>query len=114
MATFHLKDRYGALFHLRRKRIRLPALGTSTAVLVDWLLSAGLCVGLAALMPTPLTTVSLAALFSLVGYLWLGLAITQAGPPASSPHLTAWDVALLSFVASFSFQTGAKLGAFST
>jgi hypothetical protein len=46
------------------------------------------------------------------GYVWLALAITQAGPPAASPHLTAWDAALLSFAASFGVQTASYLGAF--
>ena len=112
MATFHLKDWYGWTSQLRRKQMMLSAPDTSTAVLVDWALTAGLCIGLAALMPAPAMIVGLAALFSLAGYVWLALAITQAGPPTGSPHLTAWDAALLSFVASFSVQTAAYLGAF--
>jgi hypothetical protein len=56
--------------------------------------------------------VTLAALLSLAGFVWLGLAITQAGPPVDSPHLTAWDAALLSFASSFGVQAAAHLGAF--
>jgi len=114
MATFHLKDWHGRPFRLRRLRMMLPSPDTSTAVLVDWVLTAGLCIGLAALMPAPVTIVALAALFSLAGYVWLVIAITQADLPADSPHLTAWDAALLSFAASFGVQTAAYLGAFSS
>ena len=113
MATFRLNDWHSWSPLKQRKRIRLPAADTSTAVLVDWVLTAGLCIGLAALVPAPVTIVALAALFSLAGYVWLAFAIVRAGSPTDRQHLTAWDAALLSFVASFSVQTAAHLGAFS-
>lgn len=113
MATFHLKDWQTWSPPMRRKRIRLSVPDTSTAVLVDWVLTAGLCIGLAALVPAPATVAALAALFSLAGYVWLAFAIVWAGSSTDRQHLTAWDAALLSFVASFSVQTAARLGAFS-
>jgi hypothetical protein len=54
----------------------------------------------------------MAGLLSLLGFAWLGVAITQAGPPADAPHLTAWDAALFSFAASFGVQSAARLGLF--
>lgn len=113
MATFHLKDRQTWSPLMRRKRSRLSAPDTSTAVPVDSVLTAGLCIGLAALVPAPATVMALAALFSLTGYIWLFFAIMRAGTPADEQTQTAWDAALLSFVASFSVQTAARLGAFS-
>jgi hypothetical protein len=77
---------------------------------VNWLLSTGLCVGLAALLPASATPSALAALLSLAGLVWLGMAITRAGPAVESPHLTAWDAALLSFAASFGVQSAVHLG----
>jgi len=49
-------------------------------------------------------------LLSLSGFVWLGAAITRAGPPASATHLTAWDAALLAFAASFGVQSAARFG----
>lgn len=85
---------------------------TTTKLLSDWLLSSALCISLAAVLPASIAPWALAALLSVAGYLWLAVAITQAGPPADSPQLTAWDAALLSFAASFSVQTASYLGVF--
>ncbi|GLS66203.1 hypothetical protein [Methylobacterium oxalidis] len=82
------------------------------ALFTDWLISVALCLALALVLPMPSMPVGLAALLSLAGFVWLGQAITRAGPPADSPHLTAWDAALLSFAASFGVQAAAHLGAF--
>ncbi|GJE12040.1 MULTISPECIES: hypothetical protein [Methylobacterium] len=109
MTTFDLKDG-------RRRRSRLRRAwrdGRSDGgrgVLGGWCLSALLCLTLAMLCGPPLGPWMLAGLLSLSGFAWLGLAITQAGPPAHAPHPTAWDAALLSFAASFGVQSAARLG----
>ena len=113
MATSHLKDWRRRPSWVRRRWSLVPARDTNAALLTDWLLTMSLCVGLASILPASVGIWAMAALFSVAGYLWLALAITQAGPPAASPHLTAWDAALLSFAASFSVQTAGHLGAFS-
>lgn len=89
MATFRLKDWRRWSSRLRRVRPTLPARDPNTAVLAEWLLSTGLCIGLAAILPAPVTPLALAALLSLAGFIWLSVAIAQAGPPVDSPHLTA-------------------------
>jgi hypothetical protein len=112
MATFDLKDRGRLLSRLRRVRTGGPVRGTDKAVLGAWTLSAVLCVALAAPCPAPALPWVMAGLLSLLGFAWLGVAITQAGPPADAPHLTAWDAALFSFAASFGVQSAARLGLF--
>ena len=49
----------------QRRWILLPARETSAALLTDWLLSTGLCVGLAVILPGSVAPWALAALFSL-------------------------------------------------
>lgn len=112
MATFHLKD--GRRWPSRRQlwRRARPAPGANTAVIIDWAISTAFCVGAAALVPTSVMHWVLAGLLNLAGYVWLGVAITTAGPPFGRGHLTAWDAALLSFAASFSVQAAAHLGIF--
>lgn len=114
MATFHLKD--GHRWPSRRQlwRRARPVSGASTAVIVDWIISTALCVGTAALVPTSLMPWVLTALLNVAGYVWLGVAITEAGQPFGRDHLTAWDAALLSFATSFSVQAAAHLGIFNT
>ena len=112
MTTLHLKDWRRRPSWMPRPWFMVPARGTNAALLTDWLLTMSLCVGLASILPVSITVWALAALFSVAGYVWLAVAITQAGPPAASPHLTTWDAALLSFAASFGVQTAAYLGAF--
>ena len=112
MATFGLRDRRRLLARLRRGRIGEPARAVDRAVLGSWILSAVLCLALAAPCPAPALPWVLAARLSLSGFAWLGVAITRAGPPADAPHLTAWDAALLSFAASFGVQSAARLGLF--
>jgi len=112
MATFHLNDWRNWSVRLRRMRPVRVSLDANLVLFTDWLLTAALCIGLAIVLPMPAMPVTLAALLSLAGFVWLGLAITQAGPPVDSPHLTAWDAALLSFAASFGVQAAAYLGAF--
>jgi endonuclease/exonuclease/phosphatase (EEP) superfamily protein YafD len=80
------------------------------AVLATWALSALLCIALAAPCPAAVRPWVAAALLSLSGLAWLGVAITQAGPPAGDRRLTAWDAALLAFAASFGVQSAARLG----
>ena len=113
MTTLHLKDWRRRPSWMQRRWFTPPAQHTNAALLTDWLLSMGLCVSLASILPASAAIWALAALLSVVGYIWLAFAITQAGPPAASPHLTAWDAALLSFAASFGVQLAAYLGAFS-
>jgi hypothetical protein len=111
MATFHLKNGRRWSYGRQLWRRTWPAPGANTAVIIDWLISTALCVGAAALVPTSVMHWALAVLLNLAGYVWLGVAITKAGPPFSRDHLTAWDAALLSFAASFSVQA-AHLGIF--
>lgn len=113
MTTLHLKDWRHRWSWVQRRWFMVPARGTNAALLTDWLLTMSLCVGLASILPVSNAVWALASLFSVAGYVWLALAITQAGPPAASPHLTAWDAALLSFAVSFGVQTAGYLGAFS-
>jgi hypothetical protein len=113
MTTLHMPDWRRRPSWMQRRWTIVPARKTNVALLTDWLLSASLCVGLAAILPASVAPWALAALFSVAGYVWLALAITQAGAPADSLHLTAWDAALLSFAGSFSVQTASYLGAFS-
>ena len=112
MTTFDLKGGRGLRSRLRRSRRGWPARATDGAVLGSWIASAALCLALAAPCPAPALPWVLASLLSLSGFVWLGLAITQAGPPADAPHLTAWDAALLAFAASFGVQSAARLGLF--
>ena len=112
MATFHRKDWRRRSAWRRRNQLFRLSLDANLALFTDWLISVALCTGLAIVLPMPAMPVTLAALLSLAGFVWLGLAITQAGPPVDSPHLTAWDAALLSFAASFGVQAAAHLGAF--
>ena len=92
----------------------LAASDANRSLLINWLLSSGLCIGLAAILQVSVGVWALAALFSVAGYVWLALALTQDGASAGSPHLTAWDAALLSFAVSFTMQKAAYLGVFST
>lgn len=110
MTSFDLKG--GHRSRLRRDRRGWPLRATDGAVLGSWIASAALCLALAAPCPAPALPWVLAGLLSLSGLVWLGLAITQAGPPADAPHLTAWDAALLAFAASFGVQAAARLGLF--
>jgi len=112
MATFHLNDWRRRSAWRRRIQLVRSSLDANLVLFTDWLLTAALCSGLAAVLPMPAMPVVLAALFSLAGFVWLGAAITQAGPPVDSPHLTAWDAALLSFAVSFGVQAAAHLCAF--
>ena len=113
MTTLHMPPWRRRTSWTQRRWAPLPARETSAALLTDWLLSTGLCVGLAMILPGSMAPWALAALFSVAGYVWLAFAITQSGAPADNPHLTAWDAALLSFAASFSVQTASYLGVFS-
>ena len=106
MATFHLKDWRDILARYSVWRRRRPDL----AVLADWLTSSAVCLGLTVHLPPHAALVALAALFSLSGFVWLMVAILQAGPPRLG-QLTAWDAALFSFAASFAAQTALRLGA---
>src|SRR3954471_24665353 len=112
MATFHLNDWRRRSAWRRRIQLFRSSLDANLVLFTDWLFSVALCLGLAMVLPMPAMPVTLAALLSLAGFVWLGLAITQAGPPLDSPHLTAWDAALLSFATSFGVQAAAHLGAF--
>ncbi|KAA0121021.1 hypothetical protein CIW48_25605 [Methylobacterium sp. P1-11] len=112
MATFDLRGGHRIRSRLRRGRRGWPVRDTDGAVLGNWILSTALCLALAAPCPVPALPWVLAALLSLSGFVWLGRAITQAGPPADAPHPTAWDAALLSFAASFGVQSAARLGLF--
>ncbi|WP_128566058.1 hypothetical protein [Methylobacterium crusticola] len=69
----------------------MQARDANAAVAVEWLLSTGLCLGFAALLPAPAASSALAALLTLTGFAWLGVAIMQPEPPVDSPHLTTWD-----------------------
>jgi hypothetical protein len=109
MTTFDLRDRRRLLSRLRRDRSRGSAGDADSGVLRGWILSTLLCAALAAPCPMPALPWVLAGLLSLSGFAWLGFAIARAGPPAHAPHLTAWDAALLSFAASFSVQSAARL-----
>ena len=114
MATFHLKR--GSW---RLRRLRLPPQveqrpGANQRVLTDCLVSTAFCVGVSALLPAAVAPWALAALLNLTGFIWLGVALTTAGPPFGPRHLTAWDGALLSFAASFCVQAAAHLGVFGT
>lgn len=112
MATFDLRGGHRIPSRSRRRRRGWPVRTTDDTVLGRWLVSAVLCLALAAPCPAPALPWVLAALLSLSGFAWLGPAITRAGPPANAPHLTAWDAALLSFAASFGVQSAARLGLF--
>jgi hypothetical protein len=112
MMTFHLKENHRWAAKRQPSRRTRTAPDAGTAVLFDWITSTALCVGTAALMPASVTQWVLAALLNLAGFVWLGLAITKAGPPSDRDHLTAWDAALFSFAVSFSVQAAAHLGVF--
>ena len=112
MTTFDLKDRRRLPSRRRRDRNDREAGRPDNGVLRGSILSALLCIALAAPCPPSVLPWILAGLLSLSGFAWLGVAITQAGPPAHAPHLTAWDAALLSFAASFAAQAAARLGLF--
>lgn len=112
MATFRLDDRRRRSAARRRLHLVRASLDANLAMFTDWLISVALCLALALVLPIANMPFSLAALLSLAGFVWLGQAITRAGPPVDSPHLTAWDAALLSFAASFGVQAAAHLGAF--
>jgi hypothetical protein len=79
-------------------------------VLGSWALSTTLCLALAAPCAASALPWVLAGLLNLGGLAWLGVAITQAGPPDLGRHPTPWDAALLSFAASFGVQSAARLG----
>lgn len=89
MASFHLEGWRKWSARLKSRRLLRP----STAVATDWLLS-----------------VALAALFSVCGFVWLLIAIVQAGFPLPDQQLTAWDAALFSFAGSFAVQAALRLG----
>ncbi|MBE7244990.1 MAG: hypothetical protein INR63_08570 [Actinomycetospora chiangmaiensis] len=111
MTTFDLNRHPNDLWRRRRHRARDPAAGeTSESVLVSWLLTAVMCLALAAPCPPAALPWVAAGLLSLSGFAWLGLALTRGVPPATSPTLTAWDAALLSFAVSFAVQAAARLG----
>ena len=112
MATFHRKGWRRRSAWRRGNQLVRSSIDANLALFTDWLISVALCIGLAIVLPMPAMPVTLAALLSLAGFVWLALAITQAGPPVDSPHLTAWDAALLSFAASFGVQAAAHLGSF--
>jgi hypothetical protein len=116
MATFDLKEgcrRLSRLCRARGDRLGYGSAGEAgRTVLGGWLLSVLLCLALAAPCPAPALPWVLAGLLSLSGLAWLGVAITQAGPPEGARHLTAWDAALLAFAASFGVQSAARLGLF--
>ena len=112
MTTFDLRDRRRRPARLRRSWAEGRFGETGGGALGGWCLSALLCVALAVPFGPPALPWALAGLLSLTGFAWLGYAITQAGPPAHAPHLTAWDAALLSFAASFGVQSAARLGLF--
>ena len=106
MASFHLEGWRKWSARLKSRRLLRP----STAVATDWLLSVALCVGLAACMPASVASIALAALFSVCGFVWLLIAIVQAGFPLPDQQLTAWDAALFSFAGSFAVQAALRLG----
>lgn len=106
MATFHLKDWRERSGDARRWH----RLGPSAAVATDWLISAALCVGVAACCPAVAALVVLPVLLSVSGFVWLMVAIIRAGPPQFGRRLTAWDAALFSFTASFGVQMALRLG----
>jgi len=113
MTTFDLQDRSRWTSRLRRSRTGTPAGAAERATcspLTGWIATTTLCLALAALSPAPAMPWVLAGLLSLSGFVWLGAAITRAGPPASATHLTAWDAALLAFAASFGVQSAARFG----
>ncbi|MCJ2087346.1 hypothetical protein MKK88_15330 [Methylobacterium sp. E-005] len=110
MATFNLNHHRTDLWRRRRHRARAPAGATNESVLVSWLLTAVMCLALAAPCPPPVLPWVAAGLLSLSGFAWLGVALTRGEAPATSPTLTAWDAALLSFAASFGLQAAARLG----
>ncbi|MCJ2125509.1 hypothetical protein [Methylobacterium sp. J-077] len=117
MTSFDLKDRYRWPGRLRRDRAGPPAEAAereSWSILTGWIASVALCLALAALSPAPAMPWVLAGLLSLAGFVWLGAAITRAGPPANATHLTAWDAALLAFAASFGVQSAGRLGLLGT
>ncbi|MCJ2072734.1 hypothetical protein MKK75_28745 [Methylobacterium sp. J-030] len=108
MTTFDLKDHHRGLW--RRRRHRGPAAETHESMLVGWLLTTVMCLALAAPCPPAALPWVAAVLLSLSGFAWLGFALTRGVPPATSPALTVWDAALLSFAASFGIQAAARLG----
>ncbi|WP_267428535.1 hypothetical protein [Methylobacterium sp. GC_Met_2] len=110
MTTFHLNNPHRDLWRRRRHRARDQAGVTDESILVSWLLTAVMCLALAAPCPPAALPWVAAGLLSLSGFTWLGLALTRGVPPGASPTLTAWDAALLSFAASFGVQTAARLG----
>src|SRR3954463_12402495 len=110
MASLHLGRRRRTPDKLRWERTRRLWQDAGTRVIADWLLTSACCVGVAALLPRDIRLIVLAALLSISGYLWLAVAITRAGPPASNPYPTAWDAALLSLTASFAVQAAMRLG----
>ncbi|GJE27922.1 hypothetical protein LKMONMHP_2784 [Methylobacterium organophilum] len=114
MATLHLKGGSWRLPRLRWPPQAEPRLGANRMVITDCLMSTALCVGAAAFLPAAIAPWALATLLNLAGFVWLGVALTTAGPPFGRGHLTAWDGALLSFAASFCVQAAARLGVLGT
>lgn len=110
MATFHLKRGSWRLRRLRLPPQVEPRPGANWMVLGDYLMSTAFCVGVSAFLPATVAPWALAALLNVAGFVWLGAALTTAGPPFGPRHLTAWDGALLSFAASFCVQAAARLG----
>lgn len=110
MTTSNLRNRHHGLGRRWRHRPRDRAGETHESMLVSWLLTAVMCLALAAPCPPAALPWVAAGLLSLSGFAWLGFALTRGVPPAASPALTAWDAALLSFAASFGVQAAARLG----
>ena len=110
MTTFDLRNHRSDLWRRRRHRARDPAGEPRESVLVSWLLTAVMCLALAAPCPPAALPWVAAGLLSLSGFAWLGVALVRGVEPAASPTLTAWDAALLSFAASFGVQAAARLG----
>lgn len=105
MASFHLDGWRKWPARFRGRWIRR----SSTTVVTEWLLSLAICLGLAACMPASAAPIALAALLTVCGFVWLLIAIVQAGFPIQERQLTAWDAALFSFAGSFAVQAVMRL-----
>jgi hypothetical protein len=100
----------------RRWKTGSPTAAGATR-LIDGLLTTGLCVGLAALLPASLTGPALAALLGAAGGLWLAVAVTgdearfasrrATASAADSRAVTAWDMALVFLAAGAAVRTAA-------
>ncbi|KQP40646.1 hypothetical protein ASF49_20795 [Methylobacterium sp. Leaf104] len=97
-----------------------PGRRADAARLVDGILTTGLCVGLAALLPVARVGPALAALLGAAGALWLAVAISgdamafgarrEDAWDATAWDVTAWDMALVSLAASVGVRMIAPLG----